>query len=186
MKSESFLALCRQHVADTFKAQKGCKNIDKIIHVISVLQPYEATRILSVPVNCPECVSTDTELYTFFNKRIFVFFVHKSYSCSFIKLRLNQWCYVEYFINFLTSFLGLGCGSCVALHTALRFPQILNCVPKLNEVLWVGNKVRVNNWWLNFHFFRWTVHLRLVLLFFVCWIRKIRRITPLLTASWLD
>ncbi len=28
---------------------------------------------------------------------------------------------------------------------ALRFPQILNCVPKLNEVLWVGNNVRVNN-----------------------------------------
>ncbi len=117
-----------------------------------MLQPYEAMRILSVPVYCPECVSTDTELYTFFNKLIFVFFVHKSYSCSFIKLRLNQWCYVEYFINFLTSFLGLGCGSCVALHTALR--------------LWVGNNVRVNNWWQNFHFLWWTVHLRLVLLFF--------------------
>ncbi len=66
MKSESFLSLCRQHVADTFKAQKGRKNIVKIINVIAVLQPYEAMRILSVPVYCPECVSTDTELYTFF------------------------------------------------------------------------------------------------------------------------
>ncbi len=61
MKSGSFLALCGQHVTDTFKAQKGRKDIVKIVHVTSVLQPYEATRITLVPVYCPECVSTDME-----------------------------------------------------------------------------------------------------------------------------
>ncbi len=44
MKSESFL------ITATFKAQKGIKDIVKIVHVTSLFQPqcYEATRILFV------------------------------------------------------------------------------------------------------------------------------------------
>ncbi len=38
IKSESFLALHRQQ-HNTFKAQKGCKDIVKIVHVTSVVQP---------------------------------------------------------------------------------------------------------------------------------------------------
>ncbi len=33
--------------------------------------------------------------------------VLKKYSCSFIKLRLNHWCHMDYFNNVLTTFLGL-------------------------------------------------------------------------------
>ncbi len=36
-----------------------------------------------------------------------VFFVHKKYSRSFITLRLNHWCHMDYFNNVLTTFLGL-------------------------------------------------------------------------------
>ncbi len=32
---------------------------------------------------------------------IFVFFAHKSYSCSFIKLWLNHWCHMVYFMSLL-------------------------------------------------------------------------------------
>ncbi len=37
----------------TFKVQKGTKNIDKIVHVTSVVQPsfYEAMRILCLQTN---------------------------------------------------------------------------------------------------------------------------------------
>ncbi len=38
---------------------------------------------------------------------IFVSFVHKMYSRSFIKLRLNHWGHMEYFIYVLNTFLGL-------------------------------------------------------------------------------
>ncbi len=46
---------------------------------------------------------------------IFVFFAHKKYSRSFIQLRLNQWCHVNYFIDVLNIFLALECGSCVTV-----------------------------------------------------------------------
>ncbi len=34
----------------------------------------------------------------------FVFFAHKKYSCSFVKLWLNHWCHMDYFNNVLTTF----------------------------------------------------------------------------------
>ncbi len=47
---------------------------------------------------------------------IFVFFAHKKYSRSFIKLRLNHWCPMDYFNDVLTTFLGLERGSCSAVY----------------------------------------------------------------------
>ncbi len=38
---------------------------------------------------------------------IFVLFAHKKYSRSFIKLRLNPWCHMDYFNDVFTTFLGL-------------------------------------------------------------------------------
>ncbi len=35
----------------------------------------------------------------------FFFFAHKNYSRSFLKLRLNHWCHMDYFIDILTTFL---------------------------------------------------------------------------------
>ncbi len=39
MKSENFLILHRQQATDTVKAQKGGKDIVKIVHVTSGVQP---------------------------------------------------------------------------------------------------------------------------------------------------
>ncbi len=67
---------------------------------------------------------------------IFVFFVHKKYSRSFIKLRLNHWYHVDYFNEVLTTFLGLQRGSCVAVYRVRKLldfiKNILICVPKMN------------------------------------------------------
>ncbi len=71
---------------------------------------------------------------------IFVFFVHKKYSHSFIKSWLNHWCHMDYFNDVLTTFLDLGT---FQLHCCLRrvrelsdlIKNILICVPKMNESL---------------------------------------------------
>ncbi len=58
---------------------------------------------------------------------IFVFFAHKKYSRSFIKLRLNPWCHMDYFNDVLTTFVGLKCVSSLAVYMegqkALGFHQ---------------------------------------------------------------
>ncbi len=67
---------------------------------------------------------------------IFVFFVYKMYSRSFIKLWFNHWCNMDYFNNVLM-FLGLGT---FQLHCCLWrirklsyfIKNILICVPKMN------------------------------------------------------
>ncbi len=73
----------------------------------------------------------------FYKVVIFVFLANKKYSCSFTKLRF--WCHrchMGYFINILTTFLGLKCVSCVAVYTgseSLDFiKNILTCVLKTN------------------------------------------------------
>ncbi len=57
----------------------------------------------------------------------FVFFAHKKYSRSFIKLRLNPWCHMDYFNDVLTTFVGLKCVSSLAVYMegqkALGFHQ---------------------------------------------------------------
>ncbi len=51
---------------------------------------------------------TDTKKKKLLNKVvIFVFFSHKKYSHCLIKLRLNNWCHMDFFTNVLTTFLGL-------------------------------------------------------------------------------
>ncbi len=57
---------------------------------------------------------------------IFVFFAHKKYSCCIITLQLNHWCHMDCFNDVLTTFMGLECGSCVAVYAGsepLRFHQ---------------------------------------------------------------
>ncbi len=46
----------------------------------------------------------------------FCFFAHKKFSRSFIKLQMNHWCHMDYFNDVLTTFLGLECGSCIAIR----------------------------------------------------------------------
>ncbi len=173
LKSESL----QSNATTTFKAQKGSKDIIKIVHVTSVVQPYsyeamwiflhakntkittlfnisslpsllEFTTVprqmcvmllvqepfwcrthmhcalfakrnehLCVMVLSRMPVKTDMEENTFLNKVIiFVFFAHKTYSRSYVKLRLNHWCHMDYLNNGLTTFLGLECCTCVAVY----------------------------------------------------------------------
>ncbi len=70
---------------------------------------------------------TGTEEKKLLNKvDIFVFFVHKKYSHSFIQLRLNHWCHMDYFNDVLTTFLGPEHVSCIAVYAgseSSRFNQ---------------------------------------------------------------
>ncbi len=58
------------------------------------------------------------------DKVIFVFFAHKKYSCSFIKLQLNHWCHMDYFNDALTTFLGLEHFSCIAVYAGSESSRI--------------------------------------------------------------
>ncbi len=56
-----------------------------------------------------ECASkTDMEEKKWLNKVIIlVFYAHKKYYHSFVILRLNHWCHMDYFNEVLTTFMGL-------------------------------------------------------------------------------
>ncbi len=59
------------------------------------------------------------------NRWIFLlFFAHKMYSRSFITLRVNHGCHMDYFNNVLTNFLGLERGCCVAVYAGLESSRI--------------------------------------------------------------
>ncbi len=67
--------------------------------------------------SCEYTSKTDTKEKKLLNKVIiFVFFVHNKYSRSFITLRLYYWCYMDYFNDVLTTFLGLEQVSCIAVY----------------------------------------------------------------------
>ncbi len=82
---------------------------------------------------------TDTEENKMLNKVvILVFYAHKKYSRSFLTLRLNYWCHMEYFNIVLTTFLGLECVSWIAVYgesESSLIKNILICVSKMNEGL---------------------------------------------------
>ncbi len=84
-----------------------------------------------------ECASkTDTEEKKLLNKVISVFFAHKKYSCSFIKLGLNHWCHMDYFIDVLATgpwTCQLRCSLCRVRKLLDFIKNILICVQKLNE-----------------------------------------------------
>ncbi len=66
---------------------------------------------------CEPGSKTDTEEKKLLNKVIIlVFFVHKKYSRSFVKLWFNHRCHMDYFNDALTSFLCLDCGSSLAVY----------------------------------------------------------------------
>ncbi len=56
------------------------------------------------------------------------YFCAQKYSCSFIKLRLNHWCHMDYFNNVLTTFLGLEHVSCIAGRRYYGFENTLRWV----------------------------------------------------------
>ncbi len=76
------------NTTDTFKAQKGSKDIIKIVHVTSVVHQswYSRKHVKDWHVREETII-------------VFVFFVLKKYSHSFIILRLNHWCHINNFNN---------------------------------------------------------------------------------------
>ncbi len=71
---------------------------------------------------------------------IFVFFANKKYSRSFVKLRLNPWCHMDYFNDVLATFLSLDRGNILAFYGRDRefsefIKNIFICVPKMNKGL---------------------------------------------------
>ncbi len=96
---------------------------------------------------------------------IFVFFAHKKYSRSFVKLRLNPWCHMDYFNDLLATFLSLDGGSMLAVYGRVRelsdfIKNILICALKMNEGL-TGLKT-TRGWVINdsILIFGWTIPLK--------------------------
>ncbi len=123
MKSESFLSKVGQknvksssvkiftHVYDCFIS--ACKQGVLLLH-----KQHHAHDSWY----CCQCkLKTDMEE----NLNKVLFFANKKYSRSFISLSLNQWCHMDYYINVLTTFLGLErIGLCRDEKT---FKNILKC-----------------------------------------------------------
>ncbi len=72
----------------------------------------------------------------------FFFFAHKKYSRSFVKLQLNPWCHMDYFIDLLA-----------------KFVLILICVLKMNGSYGFGT---THGWVINdrLFIFGWTIPLK--------------------------
>ncbi len=89
---------------------------------------------------------------------IFVFFAHKKYSQSLLKLRLNHGCHMDYFNDVLPTDLGLEHGSCMEGQKALGFHhKYLNLCSKDEQ-----RSFRFETTWgWDFRFFWWTIPLKL-------------------------
>ncbi len=76
------------------------------------------------PCYSHECVLNMTQKISCWIKSLFSFLCAQKYSRSFIKLRLNHWRHMNYFINVLTTFLGLEHVSCVAVYAGSESSRI--------------------------------------------------------------
>ncbi len=82
------------------------------------------------------------------NYVIIVFFAHKKYSCSFVKLRLNPWYHMVSLR--ITTFLCVDHGSILTVYGGSESSQILSKIyyfvfQRWTKVLWVWNDMRVSN-----------------------------------------
>ncbi len=74
-------------------------------------------RYFEISYSREHTAKTDMEEKKLLNKVVvLVFFAHKKYSRSFIKLRLNHWCHMDYFNDVLATFLDLESGSSIAVY----------------------------------------------------------------------
>ncbi len=69
---------------------------------------------------------------------IFVFSAHKRYSRSFVKLHLNHWCYVDYFNDFLATFLSLDRGKTLAVYGEIC---VTNLIIIIQIIIIIQNKI---------------------------------------------
>ncbi len=97
---------------------------------------------------------------------IFVCFVHKKYSRSFMKLRQKHWRHMDHFNNVLTTFLGLERVSCIAVYggsecvfedeqRSYRFGTTWGWV--INDRIFIfGRTIPLN--WLKMHYYANQMH----------------------------
>ncbi len=91
---------------------------------------------------------------------ILVFFAYKKYSRSFVKLRLNPWCHMDYFTDLLAMFLDVDRDYYIAVYGRIRqlsecIKTILNCVPKTNKAF-TGLERHGGKWLMTkFSFWGW-------------------------------
>ncbi len=120
-----------------FKAQNRSKDIVKIVHVSWY--------------SCQHAAETDTKEKKMLNKvTIFVFFVHKKYSPSVIKLTMNHWCHMDYFIDILTTILGLKRFSWITVYTGSESSRVSSklssfVLRRWTKALQVWNNMRASN-----------------------------------------
>ncbi len=88
MKSESFLTIHRKQCNWNVPRPRNAVRTSLVIHCLWSYEKtwmwFEGEELLNKVV-------------------IFVFFAHKKYSHSFIKLQLNHWCHMDYFTDALTT-----------------------------------------------------------------------------------
>ncbi len=128
---------------------------------IWVLRQNAGSCVISITCMC--CVTLTSACRILTQKRrncwIKFFFCTQKYSRSFITLWLNHWCHMDYFNNVFTTFLGLECGSCIAVCAGSESSRISSKVssfvfPKMNKDLWFGTTWR---WVINDNFYFWMI-----------------------------
>ncbi len=104
----------------------------------------------SMRMRCLYLEETGWEGEELLNKVIRFFFANRKYSRSFIKLRLNPWCHMDYFNNLLDTFLDLDRVRTLAVYGRSESSRIISKISwfvfrSWTKVLWVWNDMRVSN-----------------------------------------
>ncbi len=105
------------------------ENNNNIVYLTILLPELRSSGILeSTPErnqHNQQCLhSVDSAHMRIINYVVIVFFAHKKYSRSFIKLRLNPWCHMDCFTDVLATFLCIDCGSILAVYGGSDSSQI--------------------------------------------------------------
>ncbi len=107
----------------TLWCRKECQTLPS-----NVVIYLKVNRVISVPRRNCKCDQNYDYSIQHTHASYFCVFAHKKYSCSFITLRLNYWCHMDYYINVLTTFLGLERGSYIAVYAG-------------SESSWISSKI---------------------------------------------
>ncbi len=123
---------CDCQTINTVKAQNS-KDIVKIVHLLSVVQPQCYVINVTNSVRSLHSVDTlqkwhysDAETANCGIKSYFFSLCLKKYSCSFITFRLNHWWQMDYFNDVFHTFLCLDCVIYLAVNgTVTRLPVFI-------------------------------------------------------------
>ncbi len=135
--------LCTKKIKTT-----SFNNLSPLRHPGAILESITYVNNVCCSVSCamPKWCQGDVEetncrIVVFFIFYFFIFLAYKKSSHSFVKLRLNNWCHMDYFTDVLVKFLDLDCCNYIAVYG--------------------GSESSQNSWKIScFVFRRWTKVLR--------------------------